>query len=200
MLFVSHNMAAIENLCGRGILLESGRLAVIDEIRCVVDRYRVTDLNHVRNNYLGSDSIITKARIYSEFDTIRYGSSVKILAEFRSPIPITQLVFGLVVSDRDRVSILGINNRHYTNEKLNEDLVSEGCVEVTIPKLNIIPGEYTIDLYLGDATHNLEKLENALKFVVAEGTINPTSHVINHKLNKIFLSNIEWKLKQFDGV
>jgi len=40
VLFVSHNMNALKELCNRGILLEQGRLTYADEINKVTERYQ----------------------------------------------------------------------------------------------------------------------------------------------------------------
>ncbi|MBI4188158.1 MAG: ATP-binding cassette domain-containing protein [Chloroflexi bacterium] len=39
VLFVSHNMLSLQNLCNRGILLESGRVVMDDAITTVIDKY-----------------------------------------------------------------------------------------------------------------------------------------------------------------
>jgi len=39
ILFVSHNLAAVQKLCGRCILLQGGRLALIDDAGRVVEKY-----------------------------------------------------------------------------------------------------------------------------------------------------------------
>ncbi|MGB3775214.1 MAG: ABC transporter ATP-binding protein, partial [Leeuwenhoekiella sp.] len=39
VLFVSHNMASVQNLCTRGILLEHGKVAMDDKVDHVVERY-----------------------------------------------------------------------------------------------------------------------------------------------------------------
>ena len=39
ILFISHNMDAVLNLCNKGILLENGQLKSIGDIRDIVDEY-----------------------------------------------------------------------------------------------------------------------------------------------------------------
>jgi len=43
VLFVSHDMKAIENLCDRAILLSKGKIVLNDETRKVVSRYLAKD-------------------------------------------------------------------------------------------------------------------------------------------------------------
>lgn len=46
VLFVSHNMAAVLNLCGRGILLEAGKIIAADQVESVIHYY----LENLRSN------------------------------------------------------------------------------------------------------------------------------------------------------
>ena len=49
VLFVSHNMPAVEALCGRALLLEGGRLVAAGETRDIVRRYVSAMTNHGRS-------------------------------------------------------------------------------------------------------------------------------------------------------
>ena len=48
VLFVSHNMQAVQNLCTKGMLLESGRLSMVGNVKDVVTRY---------NSYIYQDEL-----------------------------------------------------------------------------------------------------------------------------------------------
>jgi lipopolysaccharide transport system ATP-binding protein len=49
VLFVSHNMAAIQSLCTTGILLENGTITVDDKIEKVVDKYHLSNRGETEN-------------------------------------------------------------------------------------------------------------------------------------------------------
>ncbi len=55
VLFVSHNMAAVQNLCNTGILLDKGRLVIDDNIESVVSMYLQPNNNYSKN-YLVTES------------------------------------------------------------------------------------------------------------------------------------------------
>ena len=50
VLFVSHNMASIKNLCNRGVLLENGMVKMIGQLDEVVDEYLIRNLKEVGDN------------------------------------------------------------------------------------------------------------------------------------------------------
>ena len=43
VIFVSHNMAAVQNLCGKGVLLQDGKVLLNDKIGTVIDNYLVNN-------------------------------------------------------------------------------------------------------------------------------------------------------------
>jgi lipopolysaccharide transport system ATP-binding protein len=59
VLFVSHNMAMISNLCKKGIYLESGKIALQGEISQAIGKYyqSANENNEVTNRRIGSDSV-----------------------------------------------------------------------------------------------------------------------------------------------
>ena len=107
---------------------------------------------------------------------------------------IQNVLLGIVIKDDFDVPIIGINNAHYSLDKINNEPISEGEILLNIPSLYLMPGIYKIDLFLGDSIKDIEKIENALTFSMSETAINPTSSTLNYKLNKIFLKDITWQL------
>lgn len=68
ILFVSHNLSAIENLCKRSILLKDGKVAMIDETSKVIAAYQEANLANVSETWEGatSDPEITITRTYAK--------------------------------------------------------------------------------------------------------------------------------------
>ena len=67
VLFVSHNMASVRNLCNKGVLLENGQVSYIGMIEDVIDRYISTTPN-----------IINK-RIKDSIDFIEQGIKIEVI-------------------------------------------------------------------------------------------------------------------------
>jgi len=65
VLFVSHNMTAVQNLCNSGILLENGNIALIDNARACVDYYLTKSIlaNHLYLSNKTTGTHIKKLRI-----------------------------------------------------------------------------------------------------------------------------------------
>lgn len=79
VLFVSHNMGAMNNLCGKGILLEQGKLVCFGEIKTVIDKYSsvtscVDNTDGLANYNLGDKAAILLSVdvVDEEIRTIEY--------------------------------------------------------------------------------------------------------------------------------
>lgn len=162
VLFVSHNMDAIQRLCPQCILFERGQLAAWGDTQSVVSRYlsrnsmtpppnRWIDVTHVERQGTGN----------ARFVAIQY-SSLDQTADFL-PYSNGSLAFQLMIeSDKARsVKSLAVIIYSQSGFKLvNADTVSlgqpvslrKGCTgfRLKIDRLYLNPGTYTIGLWLAD--------------------------------------------------
>jgi lipopolysaccharide transport system ATP-binding protein len=194
VLFVSHNMQAMKSLCNRGMLLKNGNVSKIGSIDETIDSYlSFKEKSDLKNVYTGN-GFIKRVSIKTESGYINYGDKVTFEMCFESLEGISNIVAGFVIKDIYETAITGFNNRHYLPGKLNENIIYSGRVEVEIPSFTIMPGDYSIDLYLGDSTNNLEKVENGIVFTVEESKVNNTATQLNFSINKIFIEEVNWKI------
>lgn len=56
VLFVSHNMAAVQKLCTTGIYLEKGRLGLQDNMQNVINEYKFSRVNENKNHFIESST------------------------------------------------------------------------------------------------------------------------------------------------
>jgi lipopolysaccharide transport system ATP-binding protein len=192
VLFVSHNMAAVKSLCTRGIVLEHGRVVFEGVINEALDKYQFETVEQHKYEYFGS-KFIKRAVLHARSNTIIYNSSFTLEVFFDTTISITNLVLGIVIKDVNDVEIIGINNRHYHGNKINTTNIYSGSVTVFIEKLQLLPGLYKIDIYLGDSTTDIEVTNEAIKFTVSESEKNITLSSLNYRLNKVFHEEVVWK-------
>ncbi len=194
VLFVSHNMQSMKSLCTSGLLLKNGKIASADSIEDTIDNYLKNKTSNNRSNSYEGAGYIKSAAIGSKNGVIFYGDRVNIEMNFECTEGISNVVAGFVLRDIHDLAITGFNNRHYLTEKLHENIIYSGTILAEIPSFDLMPGDYYIDLYLGDSTYNLQKLESAMSFVVEESKVNNTSTQIDYNINKLFLPNIIWKI------
>ena len=193
VLFVSHNMQSVKNLCTRAIVMEKGGISFKGSTIDCLNFYQKIDKKNITMTYR-SNSIIKYATINAVNNIIKYNSELNLHVDFKSNIEIKDLVLGIVIKDINGVELMGVNNKHYHYGKLNSSKIFEGKIVLTINNNKFLPGIYIVDLFLGDSKVDIEIVKNALKFEVIENHELNLVKQIDYKINKIFQNEIVWKL------
>ena len=187
VLFVSHNMQAIRQLCGRGILLEKGSIKFAgssqEALNCYSNSMRdfvVKADTDVNNEMLrrGSGSIRFDAIIledlagkvrnnFSMGETLRFKLTYKAFAEMRGIKLCVALRSGLT---REVVTTV--------EHIVSKDIVSAGSVgyaTIDIENINIRPGEYPLYLHVSESVPtkvNYDVLDDLVApLIIDAGTI-----------------------------
>ena len=175
VLFVSHNMTAVKNLCHKGVVLNNGKIAFNGNINDVIDYYlngqvirseiRLSDIKERQ----GDRSIFfEEIRCYDsdghQRDTFRIGESLTIELLLTTDSRFDRC-------SKSRIDI-GINNNlgeriawlstFIFSEKAS---VNNGTIKFRIPHINLQQGTYNINLYstvddnVADWIQNVAKLQ-----------------------------------------
>lgn len=167
VLFVSHNMAAVKNLCNRAILLQKGEIVaegfLQDVISCYIRDWNENEFSNLRDNYSlragDGRARIQKISMGNDLDHLsvhhisNIGEELWVQVEYESfaPIkePVVQVVFGNV---EDYVFEV---NTFATPQKL-EHLNQTGKIIFQIPNFPLAAGEYPLYASIKDASnHNI---------------------------------------------
>lgn len=163
VLFVSHNMDAVQRLCPRCILLDGGRVAAMGESRAVVAQYLARrGSEHAPGTWLDLAAAERSGSGEVRFRAIRYGSPGRDGAGPAFPGGPLRVELELE-SDADReVGSMGVSLRTPGGTPLiNADVFAKGqvlrlrrgrnTVVVNIEDLPLNPGVYTLGLWTGDS-------------------------------------------------
>jgi lipopolysaccharide transport system ATP-binding protein len=176
VLFVSHNMAAVESLCSRGVELRQGRIIMNGAARDVVGHYR-------RHAFARVNESAPQA-----FATARYFRSAELLDEdgnVTSYVPAgTTLCLRMLLDPPQRVMHPHINilfdttagERALTIQTpASRQDVGEiaGPTELhcRIPYFPLAPGEYVVKLQLMDGRQGLEAVADVVLFSVVDADL-----------------------------
>jgi lipopolysaccharide transport system ATP-binding protein len=161
VLFVSHNMAAVQNLCAKGILLESGTIASAGPVEDVIGNYlaRAHQAIQVEKGDLtdwADRSGNGRAKI-TRFDVLdRHGNSVhdisfhdtvrfRITCYFPETMDAT---FGVLIHSTTEMPLIDLRS---SNDNLKaEKLLGQVVVEAEVDALNLYPGDYYISPWIAD--------------------------------------------------
>jgi lipopolysaccharide transport system ATP-binding protein len=192
VLFVSHNMAAVKRLCSKGILVENGLISFEGKINDVLSLYENTNNQNVNMEFVGN-KVIKKAILNENLQVLKYKSKFKLDVYFESNDFIKNLVLGIVIKDLNDTEIIGINNKHYLFDRINNDNTIKGKISLIINEFSLLPGKYKLDIFLGDSINDIEIVRDAIIFNVTESFENEILNRLDFRLNKIFHENVYWE-------
>ncbi|OJJ16603.1 hypothetical protein BKI52_32330 [marine bacterium AO1-C] len=176
---VSHNLSVIQSLCTRAILLENGKIKTEGKPLEVINAY--TQLNaqsfkqHITlDNYTRSSEQISEllfSSLYFNKSTYFPNDEFVIGFTLKPTIdkPFSDIYFGIDIYD-----VFHNNIYHLSNLFLNIlDVVYEPdtIYEFCIPRLQLKPGLYKVDIYVNANDHIQDWILNQIIFHVDEGNI-----------------------------
>jgi lipopolysaccharide transport system ATP-binding protein len=177
VLFVSHQMAAVEALCNRCLYIRDGELKRSGTPREIIESYMaegsgsrssvVSLLNH-SGRRSGSKPVMQSAILTGSTPAagpvVRIGTRLDIQVAYSTDAPICP-VLGVVVKNSYGVPIFGINNRIVPGFQFDVPCVS-GAVTCHLSNLPLTPGTYAVDLYFGDRYQDVDVIYDAATFEV----------------------------------
>ena len=189
VLFVSHNMAAIKTLCSSALLLNNGMISKTGTADDVVSSY--LKLNNISSNITIANRLDRKGigQIkFNEFDIINNngkkqnfivsGEDVYFRIRFKISEQITKISLPLEITIRIRNqlgTIITTLSSFFTDES---PLGLENISEVTcfVPRLPLLEGQYSIDLWCAISSEEQDWLDGAATIRVEAGNYFSSSH------------------------
>jgi lipopolysaccharide transport system ATP-binding protein len=194
VLFVSHNLVSMELLCNKGLVLNNGSIQFKGNISSSINSYLSREHYQSKFACVG-ENVIRSAELFISEKTDSYVSDIKIVLRFEHTRSIKDVVLGIVIKDSLDMPVIAINNRHYKKYQSILKNVSLGSVVLELPNLPLLPGMYKIDVFLGDQMTDIDIISNALVFNIIERKNMGTTLVIDRTLNKFYIANAKWIVK-----
>lgn len=178
VLFVSHNMAAIRQLCKMGILLSKGRLAAFENIELAVHKYMemATDPSQKRaSGALGlqlADVFFIDAETCSKTAYLTFNHNYRLSLEFQCSKP--PLIGGIVVEIYDDFGTL-VSSICGLEEGIGwVTFLSNTIITFNIPELRLFPNRYRVAVAIYATDKWILRVESICVFDV-ESAIVPGS-------------------------
>ena len=201
ILFVSHNMAALESLCGKSFLLHNGQLNFGGATSEVIHRY----MNLTKENSYDHGGVISFDNDFKPISKIEVlcdgrnsgtaymGCKLEIRVHFKSDDALEAPVLGVIMKDSQNIPMIGVNNKHYTGNIASQP-VYEGYISMVIPYLTLFEGMYSLDIHLGNAFKDIKVLRDCFQITVEAMPFTSSGEIPDKKLNRLFIKDIEWNL------
>jgi lipopolysaccharide transport system ATP-binding protein len=178
VLFVSHNMAAVQNLCTRGVFLDKGK--VIHAGTCAraiqaylgsteaggegngkLEHYRRTNMTRVIETVAlgGAEGTSTKAFLA--------GEPLRIAISYDAPASVEDPRFGVIVESRDGEPLFFLHTVLQNDKRLV--LPQRGTVYCDIPFLPLVPGQYWMSFLCAGKEGRVDFLDRPMRIHVEGG-------------------------------
>jgi lipopolysaccharide transport system ATP-binding protein len=211
VLFVSHNMAAVENLCSRAIWIDGGKLREDGPTSQVIGSYMSAyagvhgsggsvDLRTFPARRGSGDVRYTGIRFldasFQPRAVTRSGDPLTVRLEYVANVPLRNLLFGFRIYSELGTLVTETSTRMH-NLELPALALGPGYMDLQIDALNLMPGRYylsagitTIDGPIHDTVENCASLD------IEPGLIFGSSRITDTRYGFVFFPQ-RWHL---DGV
>lgn len=186
VVFVSHNLASVQALCSRGILLKGGRIvrdsSVSEVIRSYVDTLDEQMLEPLaeRTQRRGTgDAIVTDGWIEDEsgvrINQIVAGQRVRICMAYSAVRPLRRVIAAFGLWESPGSALINLDTRHSDWEATT--VPEQGTLSCEVESFPLCPGRYTVDVFLGSDAKTADAVEGAFKVDVIEGDFYGTGRL-----------------------
>ena len=191
VLFVSHNMASVKNLCTRAIVLENGNTSFIGEVGNSIDYYLQNDFKsnlkplRERTDRRGSQAIkFTEINLLTNSGnrTRTFYTKEQVVIELEFEIKkkkdLGKLLLSIIIYDvNDQIVASFPSDEFLFNFNLNRNRI---FLEIT--NLNLRPGKYTISLFsfdgYTDSEYYVDTIDKVIVFEVLPIKLNENARLL----------------------
>lgn len=165
VLFVSHNLAAVQSLCSRAIWIERGMLKQEGKPADVIKSYlagfstsddTTRDLSAASDRSGSGDIRFTRIEILSEDGSgpaaVRCGDTFVVRMCFDAKRDVVQPIFGIDIQTSLGIVVAQV---HTYNSGFDIPIIraGPGHIDVRLQDLNVMPGRYVLSLYAANYGH-----------------------------------------------
>jgi lipopolysaccharide transport system ATP-binding protein len=174
ILFVSHNMGAIRNLCNKCVVLDRGNILYNGSVEGATRLY-LSPANLSRNQeYITKPKNalmwLSSVQVNNQSDKaiLYYGDELQIRLTCVSGEAL-MVYAGLVLSDQDGLRVLNANNRYQTSRL--QVVKGTNTILCNLGVVPLMEGTYYLTIYFGDESKDVQVIENIITIDVHERDI-----------------------------
>ena len=174
VLFVSHNMAAVQNLCTRGLLIENSKSVYIGDIGETINRYLKSNIISLKLDEItartGTGEVAFKSvEVYGKNKKVKLstGDSISFVFQLNNSKNISsdRLRFDMRIEDDFGQKLVWLSS----SLKDISSIGSVNSIDLNLPKNPFNNGLYFATIFLSVDNVDSDLIENAFSFEVEEG-------------------------------
>jgi lipopolysaccharide transport system ATP-binding protein len=211
VLFVSHNMAAVENLCTRAIWIEDGQIRQDGPAHEVIESYMNTfagsqhvamDLSRIESRRGSGEIRYTGLEFLSKEGqpqpVIRSGDSVMMRFHFHAKESVRFPSFGFRLFTEMGTLITETSTWHH-GMAISEVSPGPGYIDLEVDSLNLMPARYILSLNISgekagiEGAHMYEALDHCAKVEIVGANIYHSGHTFDSRYGIVFFPQ-RWRI------
>jgi lipopolysaccharide transport system ATP-binding protein len=184
VLFVSHNMAAVSELCRRGMVLDAGKLIFDGSVKQAIEFHanmifntpsthsHIIELHAALDRRSRQGKFLQKIELYTNNQEpllrgVPVGGSLKVRVHFTVPHPTSAFDVGLGFSNAYGQRVFTAHTR-FEPDRDYPQIVGAQVVVCEIPNLTLIPGDYVLRVWLDIGKLEADLIDSAARIKVVE--------------------------------
>jgi len=173
VLFVSHNMTSIKNLCDRGIVLTNGSVTFDGQVDEAIHNYLMNNkIEDIENSYLLKDELSQGCMVKSITpfkNKFEYSEKIVFDIRFTYKMELNNTYFGFIIEDKHSNTVIAGSTDETENNLLRFVRVGDIQIQIQIPEMILKPGVYSFSFSLRDTGGQVfHKVVEAFSFKVAD--------------------------------
>lgn len=203
VLFVSHNMAAVQHVCEKAMLLEHGNLKKIGNTNNVLENYQLASnaIHSVslseRKDRNGNGNVIITSVFFcnnksSKIQEVYLGHECEFVINYEAKLDLNNLIAKFTIC-----TIYGQPVIHFDSSNVSDSgraLSGNGSIVCNIQKFPLASGKYTINVSIESNGELLDHVSSACSFVVCNGDFFESGRIISG-LEGTCLVQHQWSFK-----
>jgi len=210
VLFVSHQVAAVQNLCSRTLWLDQGLVRMDGPTGQILDRYidevlsPETDVPLAERRDRDGNRQVRFMDLYWKdscgeiVSVLRSGKEYRAVLSYECPdgVEKRRVLVSLGIKDHSGTFVL-LHQTDFNNGDF-ELIPAKGRFVCRISELPLTAGEYSVSIFVGTQRDVFDCIEYAGRVTVEYGDFFGTGHVGRPEMCK-FLTKCDWELEAADG-
>ncbi|MCP9776974.1 MULTISPECIES: ABC transporter ATP-binding protein [unclassified Cyanobium] len=190
VLFVSHSMGVLGELCSKGIWLNEGKIQYLGSSVDCIQKYLSSgyergagfvDLSNHKNRIRGAKNILISAALFGKDKTpnrdFKQNECLKLRIKYQASEADSLAGAGFIVKTTEGIRVGGFNT--YMAFQPPHNIPSSGEVEFRIECNQLTPGQYVLTVSLGSHQGTLaDKVEDCIDFSIMQSDIYKTGYLL----------------------
>ena len=186
IIFVSHDMGAVEGLCNRVMVLNGGKKCYEGDASSAIMEYRHQTVERIdtqnlaaRTDRTGAGNLKFTKVEFNEQQVVTTGGHLKIKLFYEAKRAVQNLHLTIKICRNYQEVLMAIDSKSQGQNIHLE--AGRGSLEVHVPTLYLMPKEYTVDLWANANGLLEDKISNVGKLLVEESDMYGTGNVPHRK-------------------